>query len=306
MSFFAAWQFWVIIGGLVLLYLLMFVIDRRYGRRLMNRQYSEREMVLNAAREKCEAAAAKAEMYNGFLTERLKESQTQLEMLRTETPARDAQIRELKAEVVNLKGTLAAVNSEFSDLKKQLEEKKVIAKPQRPMMVLGIWPTPPGQVPLDQAGEADALLNAGFDYKSLRGPRANRAGVILEIDRVRPTIIQVGGHGTGDGTMLSDGIAEPGWWGDVVANKDVQLMVLLSCLSSQQDEINISDALVRVGVKAVISCDESIGDKDAVKYVQVLYAKLAEGLLLADANKRAKLAVSRAAGEMIRLREASS
>lgn len=171
------------------------------------------------------------------------------------------------------------------------------------MTVLALWPVAPGQPALDQKGESDALYNAGYAYTALRGENCNRAGVLLEIDRVRPTIIQVGGHGTTDGILLSDGVAEPGWWGEVVAGKDIALMVLLSCHSSQQDEINISDALIRVGVRAVISCDDAIGDGAAVRFAALLYQKLSEGLSLAMAVKRAKLGINRKNAEMIRLRE---
>lgn len=196
-----------------------------------------------------------------------------------------------------------ALKQEVGALRGQLEAKNVIDKEPERMAILAIWPTPPGQPPLDQSAESDALYNAGYTYTALRGPRANRAGVILELDRVRPTIIQVGSHGNDEGILLSDGNAEPGWWGRVVDGKEIQLILLLSCDSSQQDEINVSDALVREGVKAVISCDSKIDDGDAVKFAELLYAKLSEGEPLATAVNRAKLGVSRRAAEMIRLRE---
>lgn len=199
---------------------------------------------------------------------------------------------------------LAGVEERLRILRDQLEEEKLI-KPQvtEEVSVLGIWPDTPGQPALDQSAEADALYNAGYSYTALRGPRANRAGVILEVTRLRPTVVQVGSHGDKDGIMLSDGVAEPGWWGRVFAGKGVNLMVLLSCDSSQQDEINVSDALIAAGVKAVVSCDSAIGDKDAVRFAQLLYAMLSQRMPLATAVQQAKLSVSRKAGEMIRLRE---
>lgn len=222
------------------------------------------------------------------------------QLVTSEAKSRAAELKAREAEI-----KIAELKEQVRVLREQLEAKKLIApipQDKLPMHVLGIWPTVPGQVALDQQAEADALYNAGFAYTALRGARANRVGVILEIDRVRPTIIQCGGHGNREGIMLSDGIAEPGWWGEVVRGKAIQLMVLLSCDSSQQDELNVSDALIRVGVRAVISCDDKIADRDAVRFVELLYAKLSEGVPLAEGVQRAKLAVSRAAGEMIRLR----
>lgn len=262
-------------------YGLLFYVDRRWGRRLLNREFSERERVLAASIMKSEQSFSRLE--------------TTVDLLKSQLDAKDQRILELTREIQRLELKVA-------DLTHQLQEHKVIEQTP-PVSILALWPSPPGQPALDQEGESDALYNAGFAYTALRGARCNRAGVILEIDRVRPTIIQVGSHGNSSGILLSDGYAEPGWWGEVVAGKSIQLMVLLSCDSSQQDEINVSDALVRAGVRAVISCDEQIGDADAVKFAELLYAKLAEGLPLLTATRRAKLALSRKASEMIRLRE---
>lgn len=201
---------------------------------------------------------------------------------------------------------IIGLEEQLRTLREQLEDEQVLTPPPtREISVLGIWPDTPGQPALDQSAEADALYNAGYTYTALRGPRANRAGVVYEIARLRPSIVQVGSHGDKEGIQLSDGVTEPGWWARVFAGKGVDLMVLLSCDSSQQDELNVSDALITAGVKAVVSCDSAIGDKDAVKFAQLLYAMMSQRMPLAAAVREAKLSVSRKSGDMIRLRESA-
>lgn len=297
-------EFWYLAIGGLLVYGLLFWIDRRWGRELLNKNFNERERAMAASIMKSEQAYVRMESTIDVLTEQIEIKDDQIAAMRVSSAERDAKIADGDIKIAELTREIQRLEMIVADLTRQLQEKHVIEKPPQPMKVLAIWSTVPGQVPLDVAGESDALYNAGYAYTALRGARANRAGVILEIDRVRPTIIQVGGHGDSEGIMLSDGIAEPGWWGEVVAGKGISLMVLLSCDSGQQDQVNIADALLRVGVKAVISCDGKIGDADAVRFAELLYTKLSEELPLATATRRAKLAVSRKSAEMIRLREA--
>lgn len=259
----------------------------------------EDERRMAAVALKSEQAYTRMATTIDLLQQQLQTKDEQIVAMRTSSIARDAKIEQLTQEIHRLE--LIVV-----DLTRQLQEKRLIETTPRTMSILAIWPDAPGQQSLDTAGEADALYNNGYTYTPLRGPQANRVGVVLELDRVRPTIIQVGGHGTNDGILLSDGLAEPGWWGEVVSGKEIELMVLLSCHSSQQDEINISDALIRVGVRAVVSCDEAIEDGAAVKFTELLYSYLAQSVPLPSAVRRAKLGVSRKNAEMIRLREGAS
>lgn len=289
---------WTLLVIGLLLYVGLILAAIFVAPRWFEQRYSEREDFLQGLVMKSEAT------YNDLVAT--------IKVYRDLTQTKDNQIvgmaqeiQTLRGEVVTLREQLEKEAHTVADLKRQLEANQAIEQPPQAeeFSVLGIWPDAPGQAPLDQQGEADALYNAGYPYTALRGPRANRAGVILEIDRLRPTVIQIGGHGTNEGTLLSDGVAEPGWWGQAVAGKGVRLMVLLSCDSSQQDELNLSDALINAGVKAVVSCDSQIDDRDAVRFAQLLYAKLAEKLPLARAVQRAKLSVGRKSAEMIRLRE---
>jgi hypothetical protein len=234
------------------------------------------------------------------LTERVAELERKNKSLELTVNVLTEQLDKSNARIGQLKAEVSALEREVLALQRSNGQQKIT--PVK-MVVLGIWPVAPGQASLDQQAEADALYDAGYTYVALRGARATRAGVIWEVDRLHPTILQVGGHGDKDGIMLSDGIAEPGWWAELVTGREIDLVVLLSCDSSQQDEYNISDALIRARVNAVISCDDKIGDIDAVRFTQMLYSRLAEGALLSEAVRRAKLAISRKSGEMIRLRE---
>lgn len=298
-------EFWVVVGIGLVLYGGLIVVAISLGPRWFHRQFHEREKQLDGRERFLANLVTKSEAT-------YKDLEATVAIYRDLNHAKESQIiqmaqeiQALRIEISTLRDQLETEAKTIADLKRQLEARNTIDQPAEAaeFSVLGIWPDVPGQPPLDTQGEADALYNAGYSYTALRGARANRAGVILEIDRVRPTVIQVGGHGNSEGILLSDGVAEPGFWGQVVAGKGIQLMVLLSCDSGQQDEINVGDALINAGVSAVVTCDSAIGDADAVKFASLLYGGLANRMTLARAVQRAKLSVSRKAAEMIRLRE---
>lgn len=287
----------LIIAGLILIAVIftLYRLAGAYAPWILGNQFPEREAREEREKvlvERIEELERKNKYQEQEMTRQIERLRLTVEVLTEQNSERGEQIAELKRRIVELEKELAT-----------LQRHQPPPNTKANMSVLGIWPVVPGQSALDQQGEADALYDAGYTYVALRDARATRGGVIWEVDRVHPTIIQVGGHGDRNGIMLSDGIAEPGWWAELVAGKQIQLMVLLSCDSSQQDEYNISDALIRAGVKAVISCDGQIDDDDAVKFTRFLYGKLAEGLPLTQAIQRAKLAVPRKSAEMIRLRD---
>lgn len=166
--------------------------------------------------------------------------------------------------------------------------------------VLGIWPS--GVPILDQQGEANALYDSGYEYKALRGPEANRSGILRELERFKPFIWEIGAHGDENGIQLSDGIARPGWWGHLAKQHRPIAVVLMACRSNQQDRMNVADALIGAGVKNVVACDQNILDTDATKFVSLFYERLATGASFKDAAERAKLAVSDAGREQITVR----
>jgi hypothetical protein len=279
---------------------LLVAVLNRFASRFMGNAFpeqqakKEREKVLVHRIEELERAGKWREE---DLNRQIKELQLTVSVLTRQADENSDRVAELKARIADLEKELANMQGR--------QERADNRSKARGITVLGIWPVAQGQPALDQTGEADALYDAGYTYVALRGPRATRSGVIYEIDRVRPTILQVGGHGDKDGIMLSDGISEAGWWAELLSGRDMQLVVLMSCDSSQQDEYNVSDALIRANVRAVISCDDKINDADAVRFTQLLYAKMNEGSSLSQAVQRAKLSVPRRSAEMIRFREAN-
>jgi hypothetical protein len=177
------------------------------------------------------------------------------------------------------------------------------SSPLKALRVLGIWSTPPDQPPLDQQAEALAIYNAGIEYTALRGPAATRTGVVREWERIHPEIVEIGGHGKDGKIYLTDGPTNPGWWSRLVQVYKPLLIVLLTCESNVQDQLNTSDALFSAGVPAIVSVDNEILDTDALQFASTLYQRLAAGDHLSTAVDRAKLTMTDSGAEMIRLRE---
>lgn len=200
-------------------------------------------------------------------------------------------------------GELEALVQELRGRIEELE-RRLPGDGQR-LAVLGIWPDVAKLPPLNAAGEAAAIYNAGFNYRALQDKEATRLNILRELRRHAYGVIEVGAHGNADGIMLSDGLAEPRWWADVLHGPDfrgaksggVRLVVLMACESDL-----VGDALVRAGMPAVVSVQRKIPDRDAVLFVTALYEGLADGATVEEAVARARLAVPRASGEMIRSR----
>lgn len=226
-----------------------------------------------------------------------------------------AQVKEQGKELANFKDLLANMqrqldisNGEVVRLKKELETYNVLPKTAPKLTILGIWPDNPNLPELNTEGEQDAMYNSRLEFVPLKGAAANKDGVVLEMDRVKPEILEMGMHDDGMGNpMLADGVTEPGWWGQLVEDRDPRIMlaVLLYCRSNMQDRMNVSDVLTRSGVQYVISFNTPVEDIEAVKFARMLYLKIAEGMTVVQAMNRAKLVVNRRTQDMVRLREST-
>ena len=86
------------------------------------------------------------------------------------------------------------------------------------------------------------------------------------------------------GILLSDGLAEPGWWAEVGGLANIQLVVLMACESS-----DVADALIREGIPAVISVRREITERSAIQFVIGFYEAIRSGMSLARAVKVAAL-----------------
>jgi hypothetical protein len=152
--------------------------------------------------------------------------------------------------------------------------------------------------------EADSgLYDAGIDYLALQGKDATRRKVSVEWGRVEPDIVEIMTHGKGGIIYLTDGPTRPGWWGRLAADHQPRLILLLSCESSQSGDIDIPDALIREGVPAVIAVSDKILVSDAIRFARSFYQYYTEDGDLRHAFERAKLGMSDAGAQMIRLRE---
>ena len=68
---------------------------------------------------------------------------------------------------------------------------------------------------------------------------------------------------------------------------------------------NVADALFNAVAKEVVSVDSVISDIEAVKFATTLYRRLGRGIPLAKAVEYAKLAMTDAGSDTIKLREAT-
>jgi len=164
------------------------------------------------------------------------------------------------------------------------------------MNVLAIWPRY-AEDPLDsKSSTAKSLFNSGIAYTALTG-NLSRSDVVRALRRGNHNVIQIDAHGNQQYIYLSDSIPTlPGWWGKLVEDHNIDLMVVMSCHS----ESGMADALLRSGVDAVITVDGEIEDNAAIEFVSALYENLANGDSLSFAVERARLVMEFDQQQMIR------
>jgi hypothetical protein len=282
---------------IIICYAVLFVVDKTVASRLFRHDFSERERLMRDKIVQLETTV------NVLSTQLNEKAQIEFEQ-RLGSQQRDNKIEALTREIQELNRQLLAANEKMRSLTQQLEQRQVIDKQPRDVIVLAIWPDPPENEPdLDIAGEAQALANSGFTYHVIKGRAANVNGVVREMDRVNPTTLEIGAHDDGHGNIiLSSGPTEPAWWGELITNRNIDLVMLMACRGNIQDSLNVSDIMLRAGAKAVVSFDEAVEDSEAVIFAKMVYEKLAERRPISDAVARAKLVVKRTTREIIRLR----
>lgn len=294
-------QLWQLVAFIVGCYIVLYILDKTIASRVFRTDITERERLM---RDKL----AQLQTTINVLSEQLNEK-TRIEVeQRMGSTRRDAEIAGLTKQVQDLTVQLSEARRKTTELTGQLEDRQVIDRQPRDVTILAIWPDPPeNEPPLDTASEAQALYNAGFAYYSLRGPAASVNGIVREMDRVNPDTIEIGAHDDGKGNiMLSSGVTEPGWWGELITGRNINLVMLMACRGNIQDSLNISDVLLRAGAKAVVSFDQAVEDTEAVAFAKMVYEKLAEHRPIQEAVARAKLIVKRSTREIIRLRVRTS
>lgn len=225
----------------------------------------------------------------------LQYSLSQLQEMSVKFDAREA---ELTKEIDKRDQRIAQLEQQIDELRKKLEHltnslPETISKTGKGFTILAIWPD---TQTLRIAEERDAIYNAGFDYIPLYDEAAIRPNIIEHMRSGVVSVIEVGAHGTTDGVMLHDGLAEPGWWSRMLRRYPVDLIVLLAC-----DSFEIARALNRESVPYVVAAADEIEDQYAIRFVMTFYNGLAANMPVTEAFEDAKLAIPLSVGEMVML-----
>lgn len=221
--------------------------------------------------------------------------------------------RELETNQALLLKELGKANNKIADQEEKISELIVKVRelervaPLAPVevkplvgRVLGVWPEP---LSLDTASERKGIANTGLEYEALEGPQATRMAIIEQLGQRDYKIMEIGAKGGEIGIKLFDGIAPPEWWMRLAKQHHIDLFVILANESSKPGVENVADALYNAGAKAVVSVDSTISDTDSVRFATMLYRRLSRGIPLAKAVEYAKLVVTDAGADTIKLRE---
>lgn len=160
--------------------------------------------------------------------------------------------------------------------------------------VLGIW----SGENIDGIKERNAIYNAGFEYIPLFGEEATRKRILEELRKGNITIIEIGAHGSPETIFIQGKELEPGWWQRALRKRGVQMAVVLACFSDS----STADAMLRAGVKHVVSVTGEIEDEAAITFAQQFYQLYAEGYEIEHAFDEAKLALEIDQAEQLKLR----
>ena len=126
------------------------------------------------------------------------------------------------------------------------------------------------------------LCFAGFYVAVEQVPGHRAAGGLTRLDMSRAKIL-----------ILDPDVSWTLALSDALVREDVEMF----------SANNVADALLRNGVRAVVSVTDEVADEDAVAFARLLYEALSRNEPLRRAVDHAKLVVSDAAQEMIQLIE---
>ncbi len=237
------------------------------------------------------------------LERRLAERERKNEQLETNQNLLLGELRKSNAKMSQQDVRILELTGKVSDLQRVLPV--VAAAPAdsrfKAGRVLGIWPNP---LVLDATAIRDTLFDTGLEYESLEGAAATRMGIVEQLgQRDDYRIMEIGAKGNSAGIQLHDSVAAPRWWSELAKQHNIDIFVVLSNESSKPGVVNVADALWKAGAKAVISVDSSIDDLDAVRFARMFYRRISEGVSLARAVDHARLVITDAGAETIKLRE---
>lgn len=249
-----------------------------------------------------------------LLEKREAELQDEIDDLKRRLSASEAKNKELEINQELLLRQLGRANTRADKLEEKVrdlnDEVRVLQKtaPITPVevkpfqgRVLGIWPE---SIPLDVAGEKDAISATGLQYEALEGTRATRMNIVDLLSQREYSIMEIGARGGEEGIRLYNGdMAPPRWWAQLARQHHIEIFVVLANESSKPGVANVADSLFDAGAKAVVSVDSTIDDSDAVKFARMFYKRLSRGIPMAKAVEYARLVISDQGSDTIKLRE---
>lgn len=283
--------FWYFIGFSILLYGGL----RAFERWLLPRFYNPNETI-----EQREEALRKQV---DDLERRLKESERKNNELESNQRLLLGELSKANVEIKEQEKKIVILTDRVRELERVSPSMLTITPSEvRPFTgrVLGIWPE---SHPLDIAGERDAISSTGLEYEALENEFATRRGIVEQLGQKDYKILEIGARGGAEGVKLHDGIAPPRWWAQLARQHNVDIFVVLANESSKPGVTNVADEIFHAGASAVVSVDSKINDVDAVNFSRMLYKRLSRGVPLAKAVDYAKLVISSAASDEIKLRE---
>lgn len=191
----------------------------------------------------------------------------------------------------DLERELATEKKESQELKRQLQDKKLIPPTPEKLSIVAIWPD--GDK-LDPEANKKALEQSGLTHRALLGTQASMAEVMWTLPRVKPppNAITVGGKGNTEGILLKDGLATNQWFARLAARFGIQYFLFLSDYSEGSRGVSIADAVFGVpNVRAVVSVNGEILDETAREFERIFYERVQSGSPLSEAFSDAQMAV---------------
>ena len=216
------------------------------------------------------------------LTIRLEYETSQRNQLTLQFAAAHREIETLKKSMTELQKINVALQAQIGD------------RDTARVAVLGIW----SGNDLNLIAERDAIYDAGFEYRSLKGAEATRANILRELRTGKYAIIEVGSHGDADALFVNQQQLTAGWWQRALTNRGVRVAVVLACFSDS----SVSDAMKRAGVQHVIGVSGEIEDTAAIEFAEQFYQLFAAGMPVDQAFDEAKLALDLEQGQKLTLR----
>lgn len=279
--------FWYALIFSIFVYVLLRVLERWIIPKFYtpDKTLAEKEIELQKKIEELERRLSESENKNADLESNQTLLLNQLKLANIKIGKQEDKITELSSKVRELERSTPIT---------PVEVKPFVGR------VLGVWPD---SLPLDTEGEKNAVSKTGLEYEALEGVEASREGIVEQLGLREYSILEIGAKGGGIGIKLSDGIAPPTWWAQLARQHHIDIFIVLANESSKPGVDNVADALFNAGVKYVISVDSSITDVDAVKFAKMFYRRLSRGVPLAKAVDYAKLVITDAGSDTIKLRE---